>query len=165
MLECTTAAEVVENYKAVRSRVNKWKPVPEPMPEAKPEPTIQKIEIVEMAQNTTVSVHHQEAEPPVHRQHPSIHRIVVAVCDKYKVRQSDLVSERRTANIVRPRQIVMYLAKQLTLRSYPDIGRVLNRDHTSCLHGVKKIAALRAVFKDLDAELTEFEILLGGTNV
>jgi chromosomal replication initiator protein len=53
------------------------------------------------------------------------------------------LSSRRTANVVRPRQVAMYLAKQLTLRSLPEIGRRFGgRDHTTVLHAVRKIENL-----------------------
>ena len=52
-------------------------------------------------------------------------------------------ASRRTANVVRPRQVAMYLAKTLTLRSLPEIGRRFGgRDHTTVLHAVRKIEAL-----------------------
>jgi chromosomal replication initiator protein len=55
------------------------------------------------------------------------------------------LSSRRTANVVRPRQVAMYLAKILTLRSLPEIGRRFGgRDHTTVLHAVRKIEALAA---------------------
>jgi len=54
-----------------------------------------------------------------------------------------LLSSRRTANVVRPRQVAMYLAKILTLRSLPEIGRRFGgRDHTTVLHAVRKIESL-----------------------
>jgi chromosomal replication initiator protein len=53
------------------------------------------------------------------------------------------LSSRRTANVVRPRQVAMYLAKTLTLRSLPEIGRRFGgRDHTTVLHAVRKIENL-----------------------
>jgi chromosomal replication initiator protein len=66
-----------------------------------------------------------------------------AVALQYNVSRSDLLSSRRTANVVRPRQIAMYLAKTLTLRSLPEIGRRFGgRDHTTVLHAVRKIETL-----------------------
>jgi chromosomal replication initiator protein len=66
-----------------------------------------------------------------------------AVARQYNVSRSDLLSSRRTANVVRPRQIAMYLAKTLTLRSLPEIGRRFGgRDHTTVLHAVRKIEGL-----------------------
>jgi chromosomal replication initiator protein len=64
------------------------------------------------------------------------------VARQYNVSRSDLLCSRRTANVVRPRQVAMYLAKILTLRSLPEIGRRFGgRDHTTVLHAVRKIEA------------------------
>ena len=68
----------------------------------------------------------------------------------------ELISTRRTTDVVRPRQIAMYLAKDLTPHSVPVIGRKFGRrDHTTVLHAVRKIEALRVSDKtpaaDLDA--------------
>jgi chromosomal replication initiator protein len=65
------------------------------------------------------------------------------VASHYNVSRADILSSRRTANVVRPRQIAMYLAKLLTLRSLPEIGRRFGgRDHTTVLHAVRKIEEL-----------------------
>jgi len=65
------------------------------------------------------------------------------VARQYNISRADLLSSRRTANVVRPRQIAMYLAKSLTLRSLPEIGRRFGgRDHTTVLHAVRKIEGL-----------------------
>ena len=65
------------------------------------------------------------------------------VASHYNVSRADLLSSRRTAAVVRPRQIAMYLSKSLTLRSLPEIGRRFGgRDHTTVLHAVRKIEAL-----------------------
>jgi chromosomal replication initiator protein len=65
------------------------------------------------------------------------------VARQYNVSRADLLSSRRTANVVRPRQVAMYLAKTLTLRSLPEIGRRFGgRDHTTVLHAVRKIESL-----------------------
>jgi chromosomal replication initiator protein len=65
------------------------------------------------------------------------------VARHYNVSRGDLLSSRRTANVVRPRQVAMYLAKVLTLRSLPEIGRRFGgRDHTTVLHAVRKIENL-----------------------
>ena len=64
------------------------------------------------------------------------------VARQYNVSRADLLCSRRTANIVRPRQLAMYLAKILTLRSLPEIGRRFGgRDHTTVLHAVRRIEA------------------------
>jgi chromosomal replication initiator protein len=68
-----------------------------------------------------------------------------AVAEHYGLKQADLISERRNRAIARPRQAAMWLAKQLTTRSLPDIGRRFGgRDHTTVLHGVRRIEELKA---------------------
>jgi chromosomal replication initiator protein len=65
------------------------------------------------------------------------------VANHYNVSRQDILSSRRTATVVRPRQIAMYLSKALTPRSYPEIGRRFGgRDHTTVLHAVRKIEEL-----------------------
>lgn len=72
----------------------------------------------------------------------------------YSVSRSDILSSRRTANVVRPRQIAMYLAKVLTPRSLPEIGRRFGgRDHTTVLHAVRKIEALAQTDRALQEEI------------
>ncbi|MGI6244796.1 MAG: chromosomal replication initiator protein DnaA [Pseudochelatococcus sp.] len=67
------------------------------------------------------------------------------VASRYNVSRADILSERRTAAVVKPRQIAMYLSKILTLRSLPEIGRRFGgRDHTTVLHAVRKIEKLVA---------------------
>ena len=83
-----------------------------------------------------------------------IEEIQRIVARHYNVSRSDLLSSRRTANVVRPRQIAMYLAKTLTLRSLPEIGRRFGgRDHTTVLHAVRKIESLIGVDNTLAAEI------------
>lgn len=73
----------------------------------------------------------------------TVDEIQKTAADHFSMKQSDLLSERRTRAVARPRQIAMYLCKQLTTRSYPDIGRRFGgRDHTTVLHAVKKIEEL-----------------------
>jgi chromosomal replication initiator protein len=79
------------------------------------------------------------------------------VASRYNVSRSDILSERRTAAVVRPRQIAMYLSKVLTLRSLPEIGRRFGgRDHTTVLHAVRKIE--KAIHED-NTLLDEVELL------
>ena len=80
--------------------------------------------------------------------------ILRVVSKHYGVSRADLLSSRRTANVVRPRQIAMYLAKTLTLRSLPEIGRRFGgRDHTTVIHAVRQIEKLRAQDAELDADI------------
>ena len=67
------------------------------------------------------------------------------VANHYNVSRADILSSRRTAVVVKPRQVAMFLAKALTMRSLPEIGRRFGgRDHTTVLHAVRKIEALSA---------------------
>lgn len=76
------------------------------------------------------------------------------VANHYNVSRADILSSRRTATVVRPRQIAMYLSKVLTLRSLPEIGRRFGgRDHTTVLHAVRKIDALANTDRGLTEEL------------
>ena len=76
----------------------------------------------------------------VHRTYPSVQDILDCVCAFYKVRESEVLSERRSKDMVIPRQIVMLLAKEMTIYSYPKIGRALGtRDHTTVIHGYKRL--------------------------
>ncbi|MCC6887916.1 MAG: chromosomal replication initiator protein DnaA [Hyphomicrobiales bacterium] len=80
---------------------------------------------------------------PLEPKRIKIEEIQRVVARQYNVSRADLLSSRRTANVVRPRQVAMYLAKQLTLRSLPEIGRRFGgRDHTTVLHAVRKIENL-----------------------
>jgi len=87
--------------------------------------------------------------------------ILRVVSKHYNVTRADLLSSRRTANVVRPRQIAMYLAKVLTLRSLPEIGRRFGgRDHTTVLHAVRKIEGLVQGDKALAEEIEVLKRML-----
>ncbi|WP_456718255.1 MULTISPECIES: chromosomal replication initiator protein DnaA [unclassified Bradyrhizobium] len=80
----------------------------------------------------------------------------------YKISKDDMISARRTSNVVRPRQIAIYLAKSLTLRSLPEIGRRFGgRDHTTILHAVRKIEALVTKDETLENEVSTLKRLIG----
>ena len=73
----------------------------------------------------------------------TVDEIQKLVSEHFGLKQADLLSERRTRAIARPRQVAMWLCKQHTTRSYPDIGRRFGgRDHTTVLHAVKKVEEL-----------------------
>ena len=75
----------------------------------------------------------------------TIEEIQRKVCDHYDIRLSDLLGSNRSRDIARPRQVAMWLAKQLTTKSLPDIGRSFGgRDHTTVIHGIRRIDELRA---------------------
>ncbi len=81
----------------------------------------------------------------------SIENIQKTVAEYFKIRVGDLLSKRRTRSIARPRQVAMALAKELTNHSLPEIGDAFGgRDHTTVLHGCRRIAALRESDKRID---------------
>lgn len=74
----------------------------------------------------------------------TVDMIQKTVAEHYSLKQADLISERRARAVARPRQVAMWLAKQITTRSLPDIGRRFGgRDHTTVLHAVRRIDALK----------------------
>jgi chromosomal replication initiator protein len=98
------------------------------------------------SQPVTLEMAEREVRDLIRPQEPKrvkIEDIQRVVARQYNVSRADLLSSRRTANVVRPRQVAMYLAKTLTLRSLPEIGRRFGgRDHTTVLHAVRKIENL-----------------------
>jgi chromosomal replication initiator protein len=136
---------------------------PSLMPEASPlEPVVSPAqakvvadlqdEVAELARKLKALV--REDESPLVM--PSrIQPVISAVAKYYGVTIGDMVSFRRTDEIVRPRHVAMYLARQLTKHSLPRIGRALERDHTSVLHACRRIEMLRLQDPLLDGELNE----------
>lgn len=85
------------------------------------------------------------------------HAAMKMVAQAYEVSINDLLSERRAARIVRPRQIAMWLIKETTTRSLVWIGqRFNNRDHTTVLHGCRRIDEARKEDPELQAQLDQF---------
>ncbi len=81
----------------------------------------------------------------------SIENIQKTVADYFKIRVADLLSKKRNRSIARPRQFAMALSKELTSHSLPEIGDAFGgRDHTTVLHGCRRIAALRETEKRID---------------
>jgi chromosomal replication initiator protein len=85
----------------------------------------------------------------------TIEEIQKCVAERFNIRLSDMLAARRARAVARPRQVAMYLAKQLTPRSLPEIGRKFGgRDHTTVIHAVRKIEELlttdRALAEDVD---------------
>lgn len=93
----------------------------------------------------------------------SVENIQKTVADFFNIKVADMYSKKRPANIARPRQIAMYLAKELTQKSLPEIGELFGgRDHTTVLHAVRKIAADRAKNPECNHELHVLEQTLKG---
>jgi chromosomal replication initiator protein len=88
----------------------------------------------------------------------TVDQIQKTVSEHYGLKQADLISERRARAVARPRQVAMWLAKQITTRSLPDIGRRFGgRDHTTVLHAVRRIEQLKGedpqIARDVDVLL------------
>jgi chromosomal replication initiator protein len=93
----------------------------------------------------------------------SVENIQKTVADYYKIKVADMYSKKRPASIARPRQIAMYLAKELTQKSLPEIGELFGgRDHTTVLHAVRKIAGERQQLTELNQQLHVLEQTLKG---
>lgn len=93
----------------------------------------------------------------------SVENIQKTVADYYKIKVADMYSKKRPASIAKPRQIAMYLAKELTQKSLPEIGELFGgRDHTTVLHAVRKISQERQQLMDLNQQLHVLEQTLKG---
>jgi chromosomal replication initiator protein len=93
----------------------------------------------------------------------TIEEIQRKVAEHYNIRLSDMIGPKRLRAIARPRQVAMYLAKQLTPRSLPEIGRRFGgRDHTTIMHGVRKIEDLMSTDSQLSDDLLRLRRALQG---
>ncbi|WP_159872016.1 chromosomal replication initiator protein DnaA [Novosphingobium sp. 9U] len=88
------------------------------------------------------------------RRRITIDEIQRTVCQFYRIDKTEMSSKRRARAVVRPRQVAMYLAKVLTPRSYPEIGRKFGgRDHSTVIHAVRLIEELRTRDADMDGDV------------
>ncbi len=71
--------------------------------------------------------------------HGVMKRIIITVCNEFNVHPKDILGQRRQKNLILPRHICWWLAREETMFSYPQIGRMMKRDHTSIIYGCKKI--------------------------
>ena len=98
-----------------------------------------------------------------HEKKLTIDEIQRKVADYYGLKVAELLSERRAREVARPRQIAMYLAKKMTPRSLPEIGRRFGkRDHTTVMHAVKRVEQLRADDREIDSDVATLTRLLDG---
>lgn len=97
------------------------------------------------------------------RRRITIDEIQKRVSEHFHIRHAEMISARRAREVARPRQIAMYLAKQLTPRSLPEIGRRFGgRDHTTVIHAVRQIEKLRASDSEIDHDVIALMRLLEG---
>jgi chromosomal replication initiator protein len=93
----------------------------------------------------------------------TIEEIQRRVAEYYNVRLADMLSARRARAVARPRQVAMWLSKQLTTRSLPEIGRKFGgRDHTTVIHAVRKIDELRQADSGMDEDVDLLKRMLEG---
>lgn len=91
----------------------------------------------------------------------TVEEIQRKVAEYFNIRLSDMLGPKRTRTIARPRQVAMYLSKELTTRSLPEIGRRFGgRDHTTILHGVRKVEEMRASDSQLNEDIELLRRLL-----
>jgi hypothetical protein len=116
--------------------------------------TVQPMAVVICEPEPVVALAPVEPEPtPLHAFHVpwnedrviTVDMIKATVCREFGVTKVEIEAARRTIKIVRPRQVAMYLARELTTRSLPDIARRFGRrDHTTAIHSANKISQLMA---------------------
>ena len=91
----------------------------------------------------------------------TVDKIQNAVSNFFSISLNDMLSQRRSRPLARPRQIAMFLAKKLTTRSLPEIGRrFANRDHTTVIHAVKTITKLSEKDEEMKKNLIQLRSLL-----
>lgn len=140
-----------------------------PKEDAEPQPTVSPLDewierqkAIPLPKKPWFSIEAEIGEPEIVR--PRIETIQRACAKYYGVSRSDIISARRTAAVVRPRQVGYYLSKVLTLKSLPEIGRRFGgRDHTSALSGIRKIERLRKTDQELEADLHAIAAAVGGS--
>lgn len=91
-----------------------------------------------------------------------IQEIMKATAKYFQISHRDIICARRNKRIVIPRQIAMYLCRELTLKSLPEIGRCLGgKDHTTIMHGARKITFLRTIDPELNSHVLAVAKTLG----
>ena len=98
-----------------------------------------------------------------HERRVSIDEIQKKVAEHFNIKLGEMTSDRRARAVARPRQVAMYLAKQLTTRSLPQIGRKFGgRDHTTVMHAVRKIEELMGTDPSLAEDVELLRRMLQG---
>ena len=93
----------------------------------------------------------------------TIEEIQKRVAEHFNIKLSEMTSARRARAVARPRQVAMYLAKQLTSRSLPEIGRKFGgRDHTTVMHAVRKVEELRSTDSSFSDDVDLLRRMLEG---
>lgn len=164
-----TQLQIHEAHKARQYRPGgmRWRPEPKPRPvvevaEVKAVPPV----VIEIQEPDAAALRARIAELEAEAKADAMFKIKTIqrfVAKKYNVSRADILSIRRTINLVRPRQVAMYLAKKLTLKSLPEIGRGFgDRDHTTVMHAIRKIERLCETVPGMDATIMYFKSELAG---
>lgn len=154
-------AALIEQHRIRRARlINGISVKPPPI---EPEP-VRQIEVVTLPGCWPIDLGYkseikaEEVAPRI-----TVELIMRTVCDAYKVSKNDLISPRRTLNIVRPRQVALWLSRRFTTLSFPQISRKFgNRDHSTCLHAVRKVDLLCATDADFREKVYSVVEILDG---
>lgn len=88
---------------------------------------------------TTYELPHAMVRPRL-----TVKRIQDVVSSYYHITPHEMTSERQAREVVIPRHVAMYLARQMTFKSLPSIGRLFNRDHTTVMHGIRRVKGMMA---------------------
>lgn len=89
---------------------------------------------------------------------PTLKRILECVAHRYDISMTEILSHRRLLVVVRPRQMAMYLAREMTLRTLPEIGRFMSgRDHTTVIHAVRKIEHMISISSEMRKAIDELK--------
>lgn len=131
------------------------------------------IPIRDLNKTVTIPVMYAKADPKpvvppnryevrIRQGYPSVDAIIRATAEHYEVSIEDMISNRRTQRLVRPRQVVMYIARKYTPHSFPHISsRLGGRDHTTAMHGYAKILSLIDSDNGLCADIEAIKQKLG----
>lgn len=93
---------------------------------------------------------------------PTVLQIQRRVAGHYGLSLPAMTATTRKRDVARPRQVAMYLAKRLTRRTLPELGKLFDRDHTTVLYGIRATEERRATDPDLDRDIRAIEEGLGG---
>lgn len=142
--EFASAAEIRANRKAVQDYFRTLPAFVEPKPEPESAPANLTDWVADDEYARMLATWQPETAPddtrPIRTSLSRIAYIQQIVARRYNVSREDLISTRRTQHVLLPRQIAIYLARTLTIRSLPEIGRLFgNRDHTTVMHAVRRI--------------------------
>lgn len=153
------ASELYEHYKAVRSRLGYNLPI-----EKQPKNTKKKRDVINLNPVYNVIKFVANKTPDelfdaeVHDRLPRVSEIVNVVCQEYNLSKAVLLSRQKTNNIIIPRHIVCYLARNCSLKSLPEIGRALGgRDHSTIINAVNRIEDLTTRDKKLLFKVNELQ--------